>query len=480
LLTENQEGTMTRRFGKGTVFGAIVAPTVFMAVLLAGSSVAFAGPCTGSGAPTDTQTRCLTAVQIPGKALRSFDISWVNPDRAEYYLADRSNAAIDILDTEHNTFKRQLTGFVGIKLNGSGGVNNNISGPDGVTTHGRWLYAGDGDSTLKVFDLNAPISTALKQTISTGGTTRVDEMALTADGRQLLAANNAEDPPFATLFRANGDNAVSSVAILTKLTVSPTIMPTGFGLSIEQPAWDPKTERFFVSIPIIANNPIGCNYGQLSGAITCDGGLLVINPTTLSAPTAVIGAFDATTNTGVVSLDKCGPNGATVGPHDNLLLGCTPQNNPSDIDTLVINAKTKNFSHVGKITGSDEVWFNSGDQRYYTGSSRDCGTSGTCPNPPKFPGSAVLGVIDGTSVLIEKIPQSSGSHSVAADSERNFIYVPQVAPASVVGSGGDITTVGQGICGSSNGCIAVYVHDLEDVESHDEDRGRDRGQNHDR
>src|ERR1700682_6203289 len=211
LLTENQEGTMTRRFGKGTVFGAIVAPTVFMAVMLAGSSVAFAGPCAGSGAPTDTQTRCLTAVQIPGKALRSFDISWVNPDRAEYYLADRSNAAIDVIDTEHNTFKRQLTGFIGIKLNGSGGVNNNISGPDGVTTHGRWLYAGDGDSTLKVFDLNAPISTALKQTISTGGTTRVDEMALTADGRQLLAANNAEDPPFATLFRANGDGNISNV-----------------------------------------------------------------------------------------------------------------------------------------------------------------------------------------------------------------------------------------------------------------------------
>src|ERR1700686_1531503 len=101
--------------------------------------------CTGPGAPTDTQTKCLTAVPIPGNPLRSFDISWVNPDRAEYYLADRSNAAIDILDTEHNQFKRQLPGFVGIKLNGSGGVNNNISGPDGVATHGRWLYAGDGD-----------------------------------------------------------------------------------------------------------------------------------------------------------------------------------------------------------------------------------------------------------------------------------------------------------------------------------------------
>jgi hypothetical protein len=341
-------------------------------------------------------------------------------------------------------------------------VNNSISGPDGVTTHGRWLYAGDGDSTLKVFDLNAPTPSALKQTISTGGTTRVDEMALTENGRLLLAANNAEDPPFATLFRTNGDAFVSAVSKVTKVTVSSAIMPPGVGLSIEQPAWDRKTERFFVSLPVIANNPTGCNYGQLSGPITCDGGLLVIDPTTLSAPTAVIGAFDPATNTGVVPLDKCGPNGATVGPHDNLLLGCTPQNNPSDVDTLVINATTKNFAHVGNITGSDEVWFNRGDGRYYTGSSRDCGLAGGCPT-----GGAVLGVIDATSVLIEKIPQSTGSHSVAADSVRNFIYVPQVAPASVVGSGGDTTTVGQGICGTTKGCVAVYVHVVEDQEDQD-------------
>jgi hypothetical protein len=290
---------MIRRALRASVFGAIVAPVVFSAVSLTGAAAAFAA-CTGPGAPTDTQTRCLTAVQIPGNPLRSFDISWVNADRAEYYLGDRSNAGIDIIDTQHNTFKRRLGGFIGVVLNAAGtAVNNNLSGPDGVTSHGRWLYGGDGNSTLKVFDLNAPTASALKQTVSTGGTTRVDEMALTTDGGLLLAANNAEDPPFGTLFRANGDNAVSSVAILTKVTVSPAIIPADAGLSIEQPAWDPKTNRFYVSIPVIANNPTGCNYGQLGPGhpITCDGGLLVVDPTTLTAPIAVLGAFDPTTNT---------------------------------------------------------------------------------------------------------------------------------------------------------------------------------------
>ena len=435
------------------------ASTLMGAVSFAAPGVALAGPCSGPGAPAQTQTKCLTAIQIPGKPLLSFDISWVDEDRSEYYLSDRSNSGIDVIDTQGNAFKRTIGGFVGAKFNAAGGVNNNISGPDGVTSHGRWLYAGDGDSTLHVIDLEAPAASATQQVISTGGTTRVDEMALTPDGTLLLAANNAEDPPFATLFAANGDDGTSSVSAISRISVDPTIVPAGFGLSLEQPTWERETSRFYVSIPVIANNPPGCNYGQLGGAITCDGGLLVIDPRRVTAGSTEIGAFNAGTDTGVVMLSGCGPNGITVGPNSNLLLGCTPQNNPSDTTTLVINAQSRNSVHINGITGSDEVWFNWGDRRYYTGSSRACGLPGGCPAPN---GGAVLGVIDGQSnMLIEPIPQSQNSHSVAADSRLNRIYVPQVAPFSVVGAGGDTTTVGAGICGSNNGCIAVYVHHEE-------------------
>jgi hypothetical protein len=456
---------------KAALLASVCAPALFGAISLAASSPAVAA-CTGPGAPNNTQTKCVTAVQIPGNPLRSFDISFVSPDRDEYYLGDRSNKGVDVINTNSLAFVRTIIGgsaacsgckFVGIVLNTkTGAVDNNHSGPDGVASHGRWLYAGDGDSTLKVIDLNIAGPNAIVQSVSTGGSTRLDEMALTSDGKLLLGANNAEDPPFATLFTANGDDATSHVSKITKITVDPTIIPPGFGLSIEQPAWDPKTKRFYTSIPIIANNPPGCNYGQLSGAITCDGGLLVTDPTTLSTPTAVQGAFDPTTNTGVVKLHACGPNGATVGPHDNLLLGCTPGNNPSDTTTLVINAKTKNYANIANITGSDEVWFNKGDNRYYLGAS-------------KAIGGAVLGVVDGTSVLIETIPQSANSHSVAADSERNRIFVPQVAPVAVVGIGGDTTAVGAGICGTSNGCVAVYEHKVDhDEDEHGDDRRAER------
>src|SRR5215470_17281200 len=185
---------------------------LFACLMLGAGSLAAteatAAPCTFTP-PLATQTKCVTGVLIPGNPLQSFDISFVNPDRKEYYLADRANAGIDIVDTQHLTFQRRIGGFVGIvffKPPHAPGIDNNHSGPDGVVSHGRWLYAGDGDSTLKVIDLKAPTASAIKQTLSTGGTTRVDEMDLTSDGTLLLAANNAEDPPFATLFAANGDD----------------------------------------------------------------------------------------------------------------------------------------------------------------------------------------------------------------------------------------------------------------------------------
>jgi hypothetical protein len=284
-------------------------------VLLAGISLSTPAlaVCVGPGAPDTTQTKCVTAIRIPGNPLTSFDISWVNPNRAEYYLADRSNKGIDIIDTEHLKFKRTIGGFVGIVVN-NGVVDNNHSGPDGVVSHGRWLYAGDGDSTLKVIDLDAPTATAIKQTIKTGGSTRVDEMAITGDGQLLLAANNAEDPPFATLFAANGNAATSNVQKIIKITVDPTIIPPGKGLSLEQPAWDTKTQRFYTSIPTIANNPVGC---VLGGTPACSGGLLVTDP---DNPIAVEGLFNPTTGTGVIPFPARGPNGATAGRSRGTLL----------------------------------------------------------------------------------------------------------------------------------------------------------------
>src|ERR1700731_336165 len=136
------------------------------------ASAPAAAACQGPGAPTTAQTKCVTAIAMP-TPLQSWDISWVNPQRAEYYLGDRSNNAIDIIDTQHLIYKRSLGQglFQGTKFTGTGAVNSSVSGPNGVVTHGRWVYAGDGDSSLKVLDLDSPPLAALKATVSTGDPT---------------------------------------------------------------------------------------------------------------------------------------------------------------------------------------------------------------------------------------------------------------------------------------------------------------------
>jgi hypothetical protein len=500
-----------------------VAPAVMAAASMATTSPALA-QCAGPGTQTSSggtpQTTCVTAIPITGglggtggTPLRSFDISWSAPDLGFYFLGDRSNNGVSIIDAVNLLFIGTYTSsgdpvacpgckFTGVKCGSSPpftctsttAVNNNISGPDGVTQFGLWLYAGDGDSTLKVIDLTLFPPNGIVQSISTGGSTRLDEMALNTDGTLLFGANNAEDPPFGTLFQANGNNPPpSAVSKIIKVTVDPTIIPPENGLSIEQPAWEPTTARFYTSIPQIANNPPGCEFGfSLSGPPVCEGGLLVFDPTNLTlggsqcsgspaiAGSCQLGAFNATTRTGVISLKNCGPNGATLGPNQNLLLGCTPGNVPTNQTTQVINAITRNFADTANITGSDEVWFNPsssalalaglaglsfvGDNRYYLGASKSFTKTPVCTpvtTPPAVKFCAVLGVVDSQSVLIETIPQGSASHSVSADAATNLIFVPQVAPASVVGTGGDTTTVGQQLCGGTNGCVVVYQSGMD-------------------
>ena len=88
--------------------------------------------------------RLLGSIPIPGAALHGFDISWVDADTQRYYLADRSNSAVDVVDAKNGTFLKQISGgFAGVKVNASGAANNDISGPNGVLTSGRWLFVTD-------------------------------------------------------------------------------------------------------------------------------------------------------------------------------------------------------------------------------------------------------------------------------------------------------------------------------------------------
>jgi DNA-binding beta-propeller fold protein YncE len=317
----------------------------------------------------------IAKIAVPGKPLKAFDISWVDSASGHYYLADRSNGSIDIVDINSNALIGQVPGFVG----NTG--KNDTSGPDGVVTtfSNRELWAGDGDSTVKVVDL---ATRQIVATISTGGKSRADEMSYDPKDNIILVANNADDPPFGTLI------SVPTRTILKRITFSDSTN------GAEQSQYDAVTGMFYMSVPATNANP--------------GGEIDVIDPTSMSV-------------TARYGLNNCGPNGSAIGPGHQLLAGCGNPGRSVVIDRTNGQVLAE-FSNAG---GSDEVWFNPGDNRYYLAET----------------GAQNLGVIDASSLtVVDQVQSGLGAHSVAADPASNHIFVPVAGPDPAC----------------PTGCIAVY------------------------
>src|SRR5690349_19293648 len=60
----------------------------------------------------------------PGGEFTAFDISFVDPVTGNYYVADRSNASVDIFSGTTLTFLGRATGFTGQQ------ATTSVSGPD--------------------------------------------------------------------------------------------------------------------------------------------------------------------------------------------------------------------------------------------------------------------------------------------------------------------------------------------------------------
>jgi hypothetical protein len=383
--------------------------------------------------------RLLKTIPIPGNALNptggklySFDISWVDQKSRTYYLADRSNLAVDIVDTKTGTLKAQLQGgFAGVRP-GAG-----TSGPNGVTTGGHCLFVTDAPSRVVSFNTSSfPPTFVNAVSTATGDLTRADELAFDPKDNVILAINNTDTPPFGTFIKVN-----PSTCALTQPMSAPPGVATPDRLlfnaangadaqnGAEQPQWDPATGRFYLSIPQI-------------GSTVSNGGVVRIDPVTHK--------IDHT-----FPISFCGPAGLTKGPGHEFLVGCnatfdTAGNvwSVTDANTaaphaFILNVSTGAVHEVVGVGAGDEIWFNSGDGNYYTASSGSPLAPRDNP-PPVAPavadaqGAAVLGVIDAEDRnLIQQVPTfnvpaatgagahpAAAAHSVAADADNNHIFVP--------------------------------------------------------
>jgi hypothetical protein len=408
--------------------------------LLAGVAMAaIAGP---AAAQVDNTNPTLVPVPAgdplvnPSGKFSAFDISFADSVTGDIFIGDRSNAGVDIFSGSGLTQIGRAAGFAGVQPPPPAAANNSISGPDGVLTVTSGgvttLYAGDGNSTLKVFQFTNPTNPGgAVMSISTGGTTRVDEMAISPGGI-LLAANNAETPAYGNLFSTTGGH------VPVTLTTTPGVgiqVPAGQGGiaagGMEQPAWNPSTTvnggaSFWVSIP------------QLGiGGATDPGGISQISTNGTVLQTI---SFNPQLLNGSISSAGCGPSGLAVATNGNMLVGC----NTAGPSQAILVDKNGNFlAAVGKVTsptapiglgGTDELWYDPTTNKFYaTG-----GPGGATP------GTRFFDVIDpNTGMVLQQVdvPTTTSAHSITVDPFNGDVWVAIAANAA----------------GCPNGCIAVFA-----------------------
>ncbi len=337
-------------------------------------------------------------IDIPGNKLEQFDIGYVDSEAGRYYVADRSNAGVDIFDSRNFTYVGRVGGFVGLKFNPDKKPAIVLSGPNGVAfdPQKKELWAADGDSTVKVIDVaaNPPKIVA---SINTGGQKRADELGIDTKDGLVLVGNNADRPSYITLISTKPDHAI----------VGKLEMPDASD-GIDQPLYVPETGMFYASVPIWKEDK---NHG----------GLAVIDPKTMKMVK-------------LIPIDDCGPLGLAQGPGTKVIVGCSAGSKtrtptmPNPATVIIDVATEKVVKVIHELGGQDEVWYNPTAHQYYT-ASRD------------MPSGPVLGVINAdTDTFVESIATGENAHSVAADSKNNAIFVP--------------LTAGNTAC--PNGCIGVY------------------------
>jgi hypothetical protein len=346
------------------------------------ATAAIAAVVIGSNALA-TDVKLLTTIDIPGEELKLFDIGVVDAAAGRYYLADRSNKGIDIFDTKTNKFVGRVEGFVGVAMQDGKPVGN-ISGPNGVAldSKNKILWVGDGDSTLKAVDLKAK-EPKIVDTINLGGKRRADELAVDTKDGIVLVFNNADKPAFGSFVSTKDHKILGKVEVPDATD------------GVEQSVYVAKTGLFYSSVP---------EWKEERNA----GGVAIFDPKTMKMVE-------------LVNIPGCSPTGLAEGPGTHLLVGCAAgqANTKMPPATVIWDYKTKKVVNmVHEVGGMDEVWYDSGSNKYYTASRGQ-------------PGGAVLGVIDAkTNQWLENVPTAEGAHSVAADSKTKHVFVPLTANPS--------------------------------------------------
>jgi hypothetical protein len=414
-----------------------------LATSLALAGCGDSGNNNSSAPPGPTLLATMPVTGISSAVSFSFDLGQVDAAASRYYVTDRTNQSVDVVNTTTNTLIAQLqNGFAGCRTApngpldatclpvGGAAVNNDASGPDGLDVVGANLFVGDVNA-LKVMDktTGAPVAT-----IAIGGASglRADEGCFDSVDNIYAISSPGESPPFMTIVDAANFNVLATVYFQSA--------------GLEACTFDAATGNFFVNNDGSAANPRGeldgysaATFNALKATATANG-----PGTQYQFPGA---AFAANPSPGVPfpgttvaqPLGNCDPTGLALGPGTDIGIMCR-QGVAGELLTFQILDKTSG-TLVKELNagGGDQIVFDAVSNRWFLSDSRwtadgtSCGGgSAACPLTP------VLAIVDGTTrAVITRLNNGNNSHSVAVlpgvGGAPGKVFTPFTAPSAAGG-----------------------------------------------
>jgi len=453
--------------------------TVLALALLTGCGTeSSSNPSTGSGQLFSV----LTVPGISSTTTYSFDLGAYDPATNKYYVTDRTNRSIDVVDLNTMAVSQFKPGFFGcggtefttptatrednVPIPGCastagandpptfvGGlpragdvypmlvINNDQSGPDGVdvvhvtgaVNPGNFLYAGDVGN---VFILNQSTGALVKKLATKTPTLRADEGCYDPVDQIYAISTPGAANPYMTFIDAT-----------TQLIIRHVDMnqPAGVGnpsAGLEACVFDPGTGApgagfFYVNNDGSTLNPRGEIDRIPAAAIIAlkPGGATSVEYTTLAG-------------TNQWALGACDPTGIALGPSTDIGVMCRQGNTGETLTFQILNRNT-GVAVVPPLNagGGDQIAYDAGSGNWFLGTSRwtpagtSCkGGSTACPLTP------MVTIVNGSShTVTARIPSGNNSHSIMTGGR--FVLSPFTNGPSAAAGG----------VGFPNGGIAVFL-----------------------
>ncbi|MFD1557232.1 YncE family protein [Paraburkholderia silviterrae] len=350
------------------------------ATMLTGA-IAAAAMAWASDAPSNGP-KLITNIPMTSAKPFGFDISAASD--GNYYLADGSNATLDVIDAKTLTVRDRISAdFAGI------GPNHDKSGPSGVIPipGSSLVYVGDVNA-VKVIDV-ASKQLVKRIEVSNSGI-RADEGCLDPVHHVVMFSSGAEEPPFATFINTDTQSVIAK-------------LPLKDSTGLEACAYDPKGQNFVLNNDGTKANPKG-------------------EVDIIPVKSVLAGQPEVAT---VFKLKGCeGPTGLAIGPGNDALIGCDPDEGGKQTSVIIDRTNGTTLAEL-PFGGTDEAVYDPVSNRYFLAAGHHSAdnVSQVGNKAAKFDPS--LGIVDAsTRSLVAVVPTGTGSHSVAVDGESHHVFVP--------------------------------------------------------